>query len=251
MYYALTVNADQIITGVHESATPILTDTFAENPELADDTVVTIPTPADYQTYTHILCYDEDGTRKPDLWCIENGYMELPPNKEIINGELVDKEIPAEEQPQTLKQYLEEQFGAVRQETAPTQKAATVMFRALAQTDVITPADALDNAGMFPLWADRVGTDTKVGEYLRYDNGLYRVKQAHKIQAHYPPFTATAALYSRVTMPGEILDWTPGSWAKGIKVRHKGKLWVSGVENNTWEPGSPGVYDNIWKEALS
>ena len=132
-----------------------------------------------------------------------------------------------------------------------TQKAATVMFRALAQTDVIKPADALDNAGMFPLWSDRVGTDTKVGEYLRYDNGLYRVKQAHKIQAHYPPFTATAALYSRVTMPGEILDWTPGSWDKGIKVRHKGKLWVSGVENNTWEPGSPGVYDNIWKEALS
>ena len=132
-----------------------------------------------------------------------------------------------------------------------TKKAAAVMFRALAQTDVIKPADALDNAGMFPLWSDRVGTDTKVGEYLRYDNGLYRVKQAHKIQAHYPPSTATASLYSRVTMPGEILDWTPGSWAKGTKVRHKGKLWVSGVENNTWEPGSPGVYDNIWKEALS
>ena len=132
-----------------------------------------------------------------------------------------------------------------------TQKAATVMFRALAQTDVIKPADALDNAGMFPVWAERVGSDTKVGEYMRHDNGLYRVKQAHKIQAHYPPFTATAALYSRVTMPGEILDWTPGSWAKGTKVRHKGKLWVSGVENNTWEPGSPGVYDNIWKEALS
>ena len=132
-----------------------------------------------------------------------------------------------------------------------TQKAATVMFRALAQTDVIKPADALDNAGMFPLWSDRVGTDTKVGEYLRHDNGLYRVKQAHKIQAHYPPFTATAALYSRVTMPGEIPNWSSGSWAKGIKVRHKGKLWVSGVENNTWEPGSPGVYDNIWKEALS
>ena len=132
-----------------------------------------------------------------------------------------------------------------------TQKAAAVMFRALAQTDVINPADALDNAGMFPLWSDRVGTDTKVGEYLRYDNGLYRGKQAHKIQAHYPPSISTAALYSKVTMPGEIPDWTPGSWDKGIKVRHKGKLWVSGVENNTWEPGSPGVYDNIWKEALS
>ena len=132
-----------------------------------------------------------------------------------------------------------------------TQKAAAVMFRALAKADVISPSDALDNAGMFGLWADRVSTDVKVGEYLRHNDGLYRVKQAHKIQAHYPPSTATAALYSKVTMPGEIPDWTPGSWAKGVKVRHKGKLWVSGVENNTWEPGSPGVYDNIWKEALS
>ena len=132
-----------------------------------------------------------------------------------------------------------------------TQKAATVMFRALAQTDVIKPADALDNAGLFPLWSERIGTDTKIGEYFRHEDGLYRIKQAHKIQAHYPPSTATAALYSKVTMPGEIPNWSSGSWAKGIKVRHKGKLWVSGVENNTWEPGSPGVYDNIWKEALS
>lgn len=132
-----------------------------------------------------------------------------------------------------------------------TQKAATVMFRALAQTDVIKPADALDNAGMFPLWADRVGTDTKVGEYLRNDNGLYRVKQAHKIQAHYPPSTATAALYSKVTMPGEIPDWSPGSWDKGIKVRHKGKIWLSMVGNNTWEPGAARVYENIWKEVAA
>ncbi len=251
MYYALTINADLMITGVHESVTLILTDTFAANPELADDTVIIIPAPADYQTHTHFLCYDKDGTRKPDLWCIENGYMELPPNKEIINGELVDKEIPAEEQPQTIKQYLEEQFASVRQETAPAQKAATVMFRALAQTDVITPADALDNAGMFPVWADRVSTDVKVGEYLRYEDGLYRVKQSHKIQEHYPPSTATASLYSKVTMPGEVIDWSPGSWAKGIKVKHNGKIWLSMVDNNTWEPGAAGVYENIWKEAAA
>ena len=61
------------------------------------------------------------------------------------------------------------------------------MFRALAQTDVITSVDALDNAEMFPLWADRVGGDVVVGEYLRHEDGLYRVKQAHKVEAHYRP----------------------------------------------------------------
>ena len=250
MYYALTIR-NGIITGVHESTIPIEIDTFAHNKELSGDEVVTISSPVMYQANTHILIYNEDGTRKPDLWCIENGYMELPPNKEIINGELVDKEIPAEEQPQTLKEYFAEQFGIVRQETAPAQKAATVMFRALAQTDVIKPVDALDNAGMFLTWADRVGGDAVVGEYLRREDGLYRVKQAHKGQAHYPPSTATAALYSRATMPGETLDWTPGSWAKNVKVKHNGKIWLSMVKNNTWEPGAAGVYDNIWKEALS
>ena len=122
-----------------------------------------------------------------------------------------------------------------------TQKAAAVMFRALAKADVIKPADALDNAGMFPLWSERIGTDTKIGEYFRHEDGLYRVKQAHKIQAHYPPSTATAALYSKVTMPGEVPDWNAGSWAKGVKVSHRGRLWLSMVDNNTWEPGAPGV----------
>ena len=104
---------------------------------------------------------------------------------------------------------------------------------------------------MFDLWTDCIGTDTKTGEYLRHDNELYRVKQAHKIQANYPPSTATAALYGKVTMPGEIPDWTPGSWAKDVKVKHNGKIWLSMVDNNTWEPGAAGVYENIWKEVAA
>ena len=247
MYYALTINADQIITGVHESGTPILTDTFSANPELADDTVVTVPTPAEYQTYTHILCYEEDGTLKDLVWCIENGYMELPQNKEIINGELVDKEISAEEQPQTLKEYLEEQFGAVRQETAPTQKAATVMFRALAQTDVITPVDALDNAGMFPLWADCIGQRAEAGSYWRHAEKLYRVNvgQGHTIQADWPPDQA-ASLFSLVANPAEEWpEWIQptgahNAYAKGDKVTHDGQRWVSTVEGNVWAPGAAG-----------
>ncbi len=249
MYYALTINADQIITGVHESVAPILTDTFAANPGLVDDTVIIIPAPADYQTHTHILCYDEDGTRKPDLWCIENGYMELPPNKEIIDGELVDKEIPAEEQPQTLKQYLEEQFGAVRQETAPTQKAARVMFQALAQNDTITEADALDNKEMFDQWSDFAGKTAPAGILLQYDDGLFRVQQEHLVQEHYPPSVHTAALYTRVQPPNAGPEpWQSGqSYAKDVEVIHNGGVWLSGVDNNVWGPGAPGVYDNVWK----
>ena len=247
MYYALTINTDQIITGVHESAIPILTDTFSANPELADDTVVTIPAPAEYQMYTHILCYDEDGALKDPVWCIENGYMELPPNKEIINGELVDKEIPAEEQPQTLKEYLDEQFGLVRQETAPAQKAATVMFRALAQTDVITPADALDNAVMFPLWAESIGARAEAGSYWRHNDSLWRVNagQGHTIQADWSPDQA-ASLFSLAANPAdEWPEWRQptgqhDAYGNGAKVTHNGKRWISTANPNTWEPGVYG-----------
>ena len=31
------------------------------------------------------------------------------------------------------------------------------------------------------------------------------------------------------------------------KVTHNGEKYISMVDNNFWEPGAPGVYDNIWK----
>lgn len=40
----------------------------------------------------------------------------------------------------------------------------------------------------------------------------------------------------------------PNPWQNGSKCTHNGKKWVSQVDNNIWEPGSRGVYDNIWKE---
>lgn len=254
MYYALTINTDQIITGVHESGTPITETTFEATPELADDTVVSIPSPAEYQIYTHILCYEEDGTLKDLVWCIENGYMDLPPNKEIINGELVDKEIPADEQPQTLKEYLDEQFSSIRQETAPAQKAATVMFRALAQTDVITAEDALDNAAMFPVWADCVGQRAEAGSYWRHGDKLYRVNagQGHTIQADWPPDQAPS-LFSLAANPAEEWpEYIPVTGAhniyyKGAKVTYEGDRWILDAETSTY---APGVVPGEWIKQL-
>ena len=132
-----------------------------------------------------------------------------------------------------------------------TQKAATVMFRALAQTDVITPADALDNAGMFPLWADCIGQRAEAGSYLRHVDKLYRVNagQGHTIQADWAPDQA-ASLFSLAANPAEEWpDWIQptgahNAYAVGDKVTHDGKRWISTVDNNTWMPGEYG-----WEEA--
>ena len=90
MYYALTINADQIITGVHESLTPITETTFALNPDLVNDTVVQIESRKGYEVDTDLRIYKEDGTKQTEAWQIENGYMELPKNTKIVDGVLVD-----------------------------------------------------------------------------------------------------------------------------------------------------------------
>lgn len=246
MYYAITIMADGLITDRHESMRVITADMFVESEYYMGQEVVEIAPEDEYQG-GHWLDEYVGGKLLPLIDRIIMGRAEVPPGYEMIDGELVAVEKPVEEQPESVR----DKIARIDSQAEVEQKAARVMFRALAQTDVISTADALDNAGMFPVWADRVGTEAKVGEYLRHENGLCRVKQAHKIQAHYPPSIATAALYSKVAMPGEIPDWSPGSWDKGVKVKHNGKTWLSMVKNNTWEPGAPGVYDNIWKEALS
>lgn len=125
-----------------------------------------------------------------------------------------------------------------------TQKATTVMFRALAQTDVITPTDALDNAGMFPLWAENIGQRAETGSYWRHWDNLYRVNagQGHTIQADWEPDKAVS-LFSLAANPAD--EWPKwiqptgahNAYTKGAKVTHNGKRWVSTADGNVWEPG--------------
>jgi hypothetical protein len=101
MYYALTINADQIITGVHESASPIAETTFAENPELAEDTVLPIDEPNEYQAGQPMAAYT-DGVLRPLIDRINEGLASVPEGVELIDGELVKTDVPVEEAPPKL-----------------------------------------------------------------------------------------------------------------------------------------------------
>jgi hypothetical protein len=132
-----------------------------------------------------------------------------------------------------------------------TQKAAAVMFRALAQTDVITKSDALDNAEMFPVWADCIGQRAEPGSYWRHGGKLYSVNagQGHAIQADWAPDKAVS-LFSLAANPAEEWpEWIQptgahNAYAKGAKVTHGGKRWVSTAYGNVWSPGAYG-----WEES--
>lgn len=125
-----------------------------------------------------------------------------------------------------------------------TQKAATAMFRALAQTDVITPADALDNAPMFPLWIDNIGQRAKEGSYWRHADKLYRVNagQGHTIQADWSPDKA-ASLFSLAANPAEEWpEYIPVTGAhniyyKGAKVTYLGDRWILDAATSAYAPG--------------
>ena len=114
--------------------------------------------------------------------------------------------IPSEDDYPAGKVYKDGVFVDQSEQLSGEQKAARVTFRALAQTDVITPADALDNAEMFPVWADCIGQRAEAGSYWRHGGELWRINtgQGHKIQADWAPDKAVS-LFSLAANPAE--EW--------------------------------------------
>lgn len=98
----------------------------------------------------------------------------------------------------------------------------------------------------YPRW--NVGVEYTTGDRIRYGQYLYKVMSSHTSQIEWLPGTAPS-LYSRI-LPGQ--DGSIGEWVQpdgtnpymiGDRVIHNGKIWVSTVDNNVWEPGLYG-----WEE---
>ena len=110
----------------------------------------------------------------------------------------------------------------------------------------LTDEDALQAVELYPAWV--TGTAYAVDERIRYDSTLYRCVQAHTSQADWTP-DATPALWTVVSLD-EWPEWVQptgaqDAYAKGDKVSHNDKHWISDYDNNTWEPGVFG-----WSEVL-
>lgn len=123
-------------------------------------------------------------------------------------------------------------------------KSEALRIRANIESGVqsIPDESALETVSLFPVW--RSGVAYTVGYRVRYDDILYRCITAHESQETWTP-DVSPSLWARVLVEdGKILPWeqpdSTNPYMTGDKVIHNEKIWVSDLDNNTWEPGVYG-----------
>lgn len=115
---------------------------------------------------------------------------------------------------------------------------------------MLTDEQALTVPLIFPAWRGD-GISYAAGDRVMYGGVLYKCLQAHISQSTWNPADAPS-LWAKVLIPtpGVIPDWEQPSstnpYAKGDKVKHNGKIWISSIDGNVWEPGVYG-----WTEVTS
>lgn len=124
--------------------------------------------------------------------------------------------------------------------------------KAMTATTSLNEEEAIAATCMYPHWSGD-GVAYAKGQRVQYDGVLYTVLQNHTSQAGWKP-TAAPSLFAKVLIPDPsvVPEWeqpdSTNPYMKGDKVKHNGKVWVSLVDNNVWEPGVTGTAA-LWQEA--
>ena len=116
--------------------------------------------------------------------------------------------------------------------------------KAMTETASLTEEEAVAATCLYPKWNGN-GVAYVKGQRVQYDGVLYTVLQNHTSQAGWKP-TDAPSLFAKVLIPDPavIPEWeqpeSTNPYAKGDKVTHNGKTWVSDIDGNVWEPGVYG-----------
>ena len=122
-------------------------------------------------------------------------------------------------------------------------EAEAIITAIVSLRESATDEQALKAPTLYPAW--RSGVAYTAGQRVLYNAVLYKVLQSHTSQETWAP-DAAPSLFAKVLIPDDtvIPAWeqpdSTNAYAKGDKVTHKGKTWVSDVDNNVWEPGIYG-----------
>lgn len=102
---------------------------------------------------------------------------------------------------------------------------------------------SLQVPNLYPTWKPEM--NYSIDDRVLYNNTLYKVITAHTSQDGWAP-DAAVSLFAKVLIPDSdiIPNWeqpeSTNPYMNNDKVNHNGKLWVSVIDNNVWEPGSYG-----------
>ena len=119
-----------------------------------------------------------------------------------------------------------------------------ILEKAMTDAQSLTDAEAITATCLHPKWSGD-SVQYTAGQRVQYENTLYTVLQAHTSQATWTP-TNAPSLFAKVLIPDPtvIPEWeqpeSTNPYAKGDKVTHNGKTWVSDIDGNVWEPGVYG-----------
>lgn len=111
--------------------------------------------------------------------------------------------------------------------------------------------EALNVKFLYKEFDKQIGRTLDVGEYIQYNDKLYKVLQAHTVQVNWTPDAAPSLFAEVLTDPtGQtILEWkAPDStnpYMTGDKVKYEGVIYESLIDNNVW---SPVAYPAGWKQ---
>ena len=127
------------------------------------------------------------------------------------------------------------------------ESANAITFVVLAEAGSIDAVTASEHAELFSPWAWPVSY--KTGNIRERGGKQYRCLQDHTSRETWTP-EDSPSLWVGISDPAE--EWpvwsqplgSTDAYAKGDKVSHGGKHWISDYDANVWEPGVFG-----WTEA--
>lgn len=112
----------------------------------------------------------------------------------VIYGEAVD--VADDVEYEEIDEYIE--VDAMTYEEI-TQMAETIQETAKKINRIdLTDNEALSVKDFYPTWESKIGDNVEQGYKMTYGGNLWKVRQNHLVQEHYPPSISTAALYEAI-----------------------------------------------------
>lgn len=199
---------------------------------------------------------DDIGSRNETAIFEETVYENIS-RLQLIDGVITEMPLPEPSHEEEVREKAAQAKSNLRMQ------AVNVMMMNLAGNNMATAKEdyqaelasiedevALVIPEVFPVWSGN-SVEYKKDERVTYNGVLYKVITAHTSQETWTPADAPSLFVKVIVQEGEILEWeqptAENAYKKGDKVRFKGKVYESLIDNNVW---SPEGYPAGWREIV-